>query len=49
MTRWVAREGYIGYLLPLLLSFLLIFWCVPETKGKATADEVWHREERRID
>lgn len=26
-----------------------IFWWVPETKGRANADEVWGRQERRVD
>lgn len=47
----LGGRGRIYWLFAVLAAVLgsFIYWRVPETKGKANADEVWGREQRRMD
>lgn len=47
----LGSRGRIYWIFAAMSALLgaFIFWWVPETKGRANADEVWGRQERRVD
>jgi Na+/melibiose symporter-like transporter len=51
LNEALGEEGRVFWIfaaMALVLGSFLAWW-LPETKGKANADEVWGREPRRVD
>ena len=51
LNTWMGSKGQVYWIFAAMALVLGVFlwWRVPETKGKASADEVWGRQDRRTD